>query len=75
MTDSDWGILFPLPCSECQNVSHKALGQLVMRDRLPCDHCGLPIVVAREYGHAKLTKILEGLGRFGDIIPKREEDE
>jgi hypothetical protein len=46
-----------------------------MRDRLPCDHCPEPIVVAKQYPHARLMEILESLGRGGSIIPAREGDE
>ncbi len=67
--------IYPLLCPECGHVSQKTLGELVVRDKLPCDGCGISINTAREYGQATLTKILEGLGRVGSIVPKRKEDE
>jgi hypothetical protein len=76
MADADLTApIYPLFCPECREVSHKALGELLVRDRLPCDHCRKSIIVAREYGHARLTEILESLGRSGSIVPQLKEGE
>lgn len=65
---------YPLACleAECLHVSHKALMELVLEDRLPCARCTISIEVARQYPHARLQEILVGLGRSGALIPKRK---
>lgn len=64
--------IYELLCPECAHMNHKALGELIVRSKLPCDSCGLSIDVARDYGQARLTEILEGLGRGGSIVPERK---
>jgi hypothetical protein len=64
--------VYPLPCPECNHVSHKALIQLITEDRLSCEGCGISIVVAREYGKTRLEEILIGLGRRGFTIPEKK---
>lgn len=61
--------IYPLLCPECQNVSHKTLLELIQSARLPCDHCGISVNLAREYGKARLEEILVSLGRRGFTIP------
>jgi hypothetical protein len=64
--------VYELPCTECRQVSHKSLIQLITEDRLACDHCGNSIVVAREYGKPRLEEILISLGRRGFTIPEKK---
>ena len=61
--------IYELFCPECHHMSHKALLELIHSARLPCDHCGISINLARDYGKARLEEILVGLGRRNFAIP------
>lgn len=64
--------IYELPCTECGKVSRKSFIELETKDRLPCDHCCIPIEVANYYTRAKLQEIIEGLGRHGAILRERK---
>jgi len=59
---------FELPCTECGKKSLKSFIQLEMKDRLPCDHCGVSIKVADYYGQPELQALAVSLGYKGFIV-------
>jgi hypothetical protein len=63
---------YDLPCAECHKVSHKSFLQLETEDRLPCDHCGVPIKVTDYYGRTELDAIAISLGSRNHILRERE---
>jgi hypothetical protein len=69
MTDELQLRIYPLTCPECEEVSHKALLELIHATMLPCDFCLRSINLASEYGKPRLEEILIGLGRRGFVIP------
>jgi hypothetical protein len=68
-----WSVrIYSLRCTGCGQVSLKSFIELEANDRLPCDHCGVSINVANDYGDAELDALAKSLGSSGHILRQRK---